>query len=167
MHHSPRTVPESSPRSVMFVEKMDSDRTGLVPSSNWLIGLDSMDVCKDEKRVNVMFVEKMDRDRTGMVPSSNWLIGLDSMDMCKDEKRVNFTTLRDLHRDHLAHHGPSVLIQLGPTDTNNFSDLWWPRPTHDHYYPSCPSGTIRHAGPNTLVVANGFHPTTVCKIPPG
>ena len=130
MHHSPRTVPESSRRSVMFVEKMDSDRTGLVPSSNWLIGLDSMDVCKDEKR-------------------------------------VNFTTLRDLHRDHLAHHGPSVLIQLGPTDTNNFSDLWWPRPTHDHYYPSCPSGTIRHAGPNTLVVANGFHPTTVCKIPPG
>ena len=52
MHHSPRTVPESSRRSVMFVEKMDSDRTGLVPSSNWLIGLDSMDVCKDEKRVN-------------------------------------------------------------------------------------------------------------------
>ena len=40
MHHSPRTVPESSPRSVMFVEKMDRDRTGLVPSSNWLIGLD-------------------------------------------------------------------------------------------------------------------------------
>ena len=65
MHHSPRTLPESSPRSVMFVEKMDSDRTGLVPSSNWLIGLDSID----------------------------------------------------------AHHGPSVLIQLGPTDTNNFSDL--------------------------------------------
>ena len=57
MHHSPRTVPESSRRSVMFVEKMDSDRTGLVPSSNWLIGLDSMDVCKDEKRVNVMFVQ--------------------------------------------------------------------------------------------------------------
>ena len=80
------------------------------------------------------------------IPSSNWL---------KDEKRVNFTTLRDLHRDHLAHHGPSVLIQLGPTDTNNFSDLWWPHPTHDHYYPSCPSGTI------------GFHPTRVCKIPPG
>ena len=106
MHHSPRTVPESSPRSVMFVEKMDSDRTGLVPSSNWLIGLDSMDVCKDEKR-------------------------------------VNFTTLRDLHRDHLAHHGPSVLIQLGRTVTN-ISDLWWPRPTH-----------------------HGVHPTTVCKIPPG
>ena len=52
MHHSSRTVPESSPRSVMFVEKMDSDRTGLVPCSNWLIGLDSMDVCKDEKRVS-------------------------------------------------------------------------------------------------------------------
>ena len=86
------------------------------------------------------------------IPSSNWL---------KDEKRVNFTTLRDLHRIHLAHHGPSVPIQLGPTDTNNFSDIWWPRPTHDHYYPSCPSGTIRHAGPN------GFHPTRVCKIPPG
>ena len=132
MHHSPRTVPESSPRSVMFVEKMDSDRTGLVPSSNWLIGLDSMDV--------------------------------------------------------YAHHGPSVLIQLGPTVTNNISDLWRPRPTHHHSYPSCPSGTTRHAGPDTLVVANthheviqdststaispneyhhGFHPTTVCKIPRG
>ena len=147
MHHSSCTLPESSRRSVMFVEKMDSDRTGLAASCNWLIGM-----------------------------------------VCKDEKRLNFTTLRDLHRNHLAHHGPSVLIQLGPTDTNNFSDLWWPRPTHDHYYPSCPSGTIRHAGPNTLVVANahqeviqdttstpispneyhhGFHPTTVCKIPPG
>ena len=78
------------------------------------------------------------------IPSSNWL---------KDEKRVNFTTLRDLHRIHLAHHGLSVLIQIGLT--------------HDHYYPSCPSGTIRHEGHNTLVVANGFHPTTVCKIPPG
>ena len=43
----------------MFVEKVDSDTleretvnhniTGLVPSPNWLIGLDSMDVCKDEK----------------------------------------------------------------------------------------------------------------------
>ena len=150
MHHSPRTVPESSRRSVMFVEKMDSDRTGLVPSSNWLIGLDSMDVCKDEKR-------------------------------------VNFTTLRDLHRDHLAHHGPSVLIQLGHTVTN-ISDLWWPRPTHHHSYPSCRSGTTRHEGPDTLVVANkhqeviddststpispneyhhGLHPTTVCKIPRG
>jgi len=38
-------------------------------------------------------------------------------------------------RIHLAHHGPSVPVHLGPT--------------------------------NTLVVANGFHPTRVCKIPPG
>ena len=44
-------------------------------------------------------------------------------------------TLGDLHRIHLAHHGPSVPIQLGPT--------------------------------NTLVVANGFHPTRAYKIPPG
>ena len=44
-------------------------------------------------------------------------------------------TLGDLHRIHLAHHGPSVPIHLGPT--------------------------------NTLVVANGFHPTRACKIPPG
>ena len=44
---------------MMFVEKVDSDTleretmnhniTGLVPSPNWLTGLDSMDVCKDEK----------------------------------------------------------------------------------------------------------------------
>ena len=94
IHHSPRTVPESSRRSVMFVEKMDSDRTGLVASCNWLIGL-----------------------------------------VCKDEKRLNLTTLGDLHRIHLDHHGPSVPIHLGPT--------------------------------NTLVVANGFHPTRICKIPPG
>ena len=114
-------------------------------------------------------------DITALIPSPDWLIGVDSLELCKDERnehednaeRNSTITLGDLHRDPLAHHGPSVLIQLGPTDTNNFSDLWWPRPTHDHYYPSCPSGTIRHAGPNTLVVANGFHPTRVCKIPPG
>ena len=113
MHHSPRTVPESSRRSVMFVEKMDSDRTGLVASCNWLIGL-----------------------------------------VCKDEKRLNLTTLGDLHRIHLAHHGPSVLIQLGPTVPNTISDPWWPCPTHHHSSPSCPSRTTRHAGPDTLVVAN-------------
>ena len=43
MHHSPPTVPESSPSSMMFVEKVDS------------IGLDSMDVCKDEKRMNLTY----------------------------------------------------------------------------------------------------------------
>ena len=94
------------------------------------------------------------------IPSSNWL---------KDGEGVNFTALRDLHRDHLTHHGPSAPIQLGPTATNNFSDLWWPRPTHGHHYPSRPSEITRHAGPDTLVVANhhGFHPITVSKIPPG
>ena len=56
MHDSPPTVPESSPSQVMFVEKVDSDTleretvnhniTGLVPSPNWLTGLDSMDVCR-------------------------------------------------------------------------------------------------------------------------
>ena len=48
--------PESSPRSVMFVEKMDRDRTGLVPSSNWLIGLNS------EKRVNFTTLRDLHRD---------------------------------------------------------------------------------------------------------
>ena len=50
---------------MMFVEKVDSDTleretvnhsfldiTALVPSPDWLIGLDSLDLCKDEKRVN-------------------------------------------------------------------------------------------------------------------
>ena len=221
MHDSPPTVPESSPSSVMFVEKVDSDTleretvnhniTGLVPSPNWLTGLDSMDVCKDEKHnwpteprgvVTVMTntdnVCKLDisgdpsnhtNDRQSAPavtcidnPALNTVWDSSPSSMIPDEplphpnehnehednvNRNSTITLGDLHRDPLAHHGPSVLIQLGPTDTNNFSDLWWPRPTHDHYYPSCPSGTIRHAGPNTLVVANGFHPTTVCKIPPG
>ena len=79
-------------------------------------------------------------------------------------------------------------IQFGPTVPNTISDPWWPPPTHHHSSPSCPSRTTRHAGPDTLVVANahqeviqdptstpispneyhhGFHPTTVCKIPPG
>ena len=50
---------------MMFVKKVDSDTLeretvnhsfldiiALVPSPNWLIGLDSLDLCKDEKRVN-------------------------------------------------------------------------------------------------------------------
>ena len=135
-------------------------------------------------------------DITALIPSPDWLIGVDSLELCKDERnehgdnveRNSTITLGDLHRDPLAHHGPSVLIQLGPTAPKNISDPWWPRPTHHHSYPSCPSGTTRHEGPDTLVVANkhqeviddststpispneyhhGLHPTTVCKIPRG
>ena len=36
--------------------------------------------------------------------------------------RNSTITLGDLHRDPLAHHGPSVLIQLGPTVPNTISD---------------------------------------------
>ena len=98
-------------------------------------------------------------DITALIPSPDWLIGVDSLELCKDE-----------HNEH---------------KDNNISDPWWPCTTHHHSYPSYPAGTT---GPDTLVVANthqeviqdctrtpispneyhhGFHPTTVCKIPPG
>ena len=244
MHHSSCTLPESSRRSVMFVEKMDSDRTGLAASCNWLIGM----VCKDEKRLNltgrfripffmsseceslirrILVLDPTRRYSLQQILSHPWMqaevpptpplhqvqpmaevgtineqilrlmqsLGIDPartkeaiikdaydhhaatyfllLDRLKeqknsigkgqtDEKRrrpstvaeqplkgmpgaedfqslhlrtTSETTLSDLHRIHLAHHGPSVPIQLGPT--------------------------------NTLVVANGFHPTRACKIPPG
>ena len=46
------TVSGSSPSSMMFaVNHSFLDITALIPSPNWLIGLNSLDLCKNEKRV--------------------------------------------------------------------------------------------------------------------
>ena len=72
------TVSGSSPSSMMFaVNHSFLDITALIPSPDWLIGVDSLELCKDERNEHEDNV-----------------------------KRNSTITLGDLHRDPLAHHGP-------------------------------------------------------------
>ena len=166
---------ESSPRSVMFIEKMDRDRTGLVPSSNWPIGLNSMDVCKDEKRVNVRVVEDLPTniphdppdpnpdisDRQSALPVTCTETGMlntvsrsppSSMMFAVNHSFLDTTDLIP-YRNWLTEVDSLELCkdQHNEHKDNNMNDPWWPHPTHHHSYPSC----------------HGLHPTTVYKIPRG
>ena len=83
MHHSSCTLPESSRRSVMFVEKMDSAAKAFESCDR-----SYKPVFADPRPAReVMLTNGNSIDRTGLAASCNWLIGM----VCKDEKRLNLT----------------------------------------------------------------------------
>ena len=144
------TVPQSSPSSMMFVEKVDSDTL-------------------ERETVNHSFL-----DITALVPSPNWLIGLDSLDLCKDEKRVTFTS------PNWATEPRGVVTVITNTDNlcplkeqphHHQQPLPHPNGHHEHEDNVNKNSTIentkRHIGKGVNVYYIGGEVYAACKIPPG
>ena len=178
----------------MFLEKVDSDTleretvnhniTGLVPSPNWLTGLDSMDVCKDEKHnwpteprgvVTVMTntdnVCKLDisgdpSNHTNDRQSAPTVTCIDNPALNTVWESSPSSMIPDEPLPHPNEHNEHEdNVNRNSTIENTKRDIG--KGVHLHYiwnevYAECLSNSDIF-----VEYHHGFHPTTVCKIPPG